>query len=106
MSKISELAAQAAGILQFVGPLIKVAQPGSPMANTLADTLDIAGKYLRFADKLEREHLTELAEDFASIKSHVEELAAKGEHVPQDEWNAVGVKITSAADRIRAATGK
>lgn len=106
MSLLKDIAGAASQIITFAVPLIRVTQPGSPAALVLAEALETAGKYLKFADKMADEHLTELAADFAAIKADVEAMAEAGDHVPPEKWEAAGAKIKSAADRIRAATGQ
>lgn len=105
MSNLQDIARTASQIISVVGPIIRVAQAGSPVAQKIADALDVAGNYLRFGDKLVGEHLAEVQKDLEDIRKEVTEMASHGDSVPQDKWDAVHTDITSSADRIRAAMG-
>ena len=105
MTTLKDIATTASTIVNVVGPIIRFAVPGSDIAIKAAMALEVGVKYLRFASEFQQGALSEIQKDLLAIKAEVEEMAKKGESVPQAKWKAVHTDISSAADRIRKAMG-
>lgn len=103
---LKDLANTASQIITVVAPIIRFAVPGSEAAIKIADALDAAGRYLKFADSVIEDHLPEIEAGLAAIKVEVDAMAAAGDGVTLDKWADVSTGIKSANDRIRAAMGK